>query len=145
MHNCIFIHHKTSIMISSSNYLSWMILGDDIWVYDWHDELEILFYFLPYFQFVSSSFIVLIYWKKHYSELCSLKFDMLFIFYQIASSSLGFGPQMTMQLAERLYTQGFIRYFCNNISKCMMFFNFSHNQFSLARNSLAKKISLLSV
>ncbi|KAF5192263.1 Dna topoisomerase 3-beta [Thalictrum thalictroides] len=29
---------------------------------------------------------------------------------KVASSSLGFGPQMTMQLAERLYTQGFISY-----------------------------------
>lgn len=29
---------------------------------------------------------------------------------KVASSSLGFGPQVTMQLAERLYTQGFISY-----------------------------------
>ncbi|KAK1591975.1 hypothetical protein Q3G72_016967 [Acer saccharum] len=29
---------------------------------------------------------------------------------KVASSALGFGPQMTMQLAERLYTQGFISY-----------------------------------
>ncbi|XP_042431673.1 DNA topoisomerase 3-beta-like isoform X1 [Zingiber officinale] len=29
---------------------------------------------------------------------------------KVASSSLGFGPQMAMQLAERLYTQGFISY-----------------------------------
>ena len=29
---------------------------------------------------------------------------------QVASSALGFGPQMAMQLAERLYTQGFIRF-----------------------------------
>ncbi|KAK6930656.1 DNA topoisomerase, type IA, central [Dillenia turbinata] len=29
---------------------------------------------------------------------------------QVASSALGFGPQMAMQLAERLYTQGFISY-----------------------------------
>lgn len=28
---------------------------------------------------------------------------------QVASSALGFGPQMAMQVAERLYTQGFIR------------------------------------
>ncbi|XP_010926666.1 DNA topoisomerase 3-beta isoform X3 [Elaeis guineensis] len=28
---------------------------------------------------------------------------------KVASSALGFGPQMAMQLAERLYTQGFIR------------------------------------
>lgn len=30
--------------------------------------------------------------------------------FQVASSALGFGPQLTMQLAERLYTQGFIRF-----------------------------------
>lgn len=29
---------------------------------------------------------------------------------QVASSALGFGPQMAMQVAERLYTQGFIRF-----------------------------------
>ncbi|ESW35784.1 hypothetical protein PHAVU_001G264300 [Phaseolus vulgaris] len=29
---------------------------------------------------------------------------------KVASSALGFGPQMAMQLAERLYTQGFISY-----------------------------------
>ncbi|KAK1389826.1 DNA topoisomerase [Heracleum sosnowskyi] len=29
---------------------------------------------------------------------------------KVASSSLGFGPQLAMQLAERLYTQGFISY-----------------------------------
>ncbi|XP_055813969.1 DNA topoisomerase 3-beta isoform X1 [Solanum dulcamara] len=29
---------------------------------------------------------------------------------KVASSALGFGPQLTMQLAERLYTQGFISY-----------------------------------
>uniref|UniRef100_A0A803LZK4 DNA topoisomerase n=1 Tax=Chenopodium quinoa TaxID=63459 RepID=A0A803LZK4_CHEQI len=29
---------------------------------------------------------------------------------KVASSSLGFGPQMAMQIAERLYTQGFISY-----------------------------------
>ncbi|KAJ0093735.1 hypothetical protein Patl1_26152 [Pistacia atlantica] len=29
---------------------------------------------------------------------------------KVASSALGFGPQMAMQLAERLYTQGFIRF-----------------------------------
>ncbi|GMP78216.1 hypothetical protein CsSME_00034244 [Camellia sinensis var. sinensis] len=29
---------------------------------------------------------------------------------KIASSALGFGPQLAMQLAERLYTQGFISY-----------------------------------
>ncbi|XP_026400715.1 DNA topoisomerase 3-beta-like [Papaver somniferum] len=29
---------------------------------------------------------------------------------KVASSALGYGPQMTMQLAERLYTQGFISY-----------------------------------
>ncbi|XP_050236391.1 DNA topoisomerase 3-beta isoform X2 [Mercurialis annua] len=29
---------------------------------------------------------------------------------KIASSALGFGPQMAMQIAERLYTQGFISY-----------------------------------
>ncbi|KAG7995301.1 hypothetical protein I3843_01G102700 [Carya illinoinensis] len=29
---------------------------------------------------------------------------------KVASSGLGFGPQMAMQLAERLYTQGFISY-----------------------------------
>ncbi|XP_075085333.1 DNA topoisomerase 3-beta isoform X5 [Nicotiana tabacum] len=28
---------------------------------------------------------------------------------KVASSALGFGPQLTMQLAERLYTQGFVR------------------------------------
>ncbi|CAB4293756.1 unnamed protein product [Prunus armeniaca] len=28
----------------------------------------------------------------------------------VASSALGFGPQMAMQVAERLYTQGFIRF-----------------------------------
>lgn len=28
---------------------------------------------------------------------------------QVASSALGYGPQLAMQLAERLYTQGFIR------------------------------------
>lgn len=31
-------------------------------------------------------------------------------FIQVASSALGFGPQMAMQLAERLYTQGYIRF-----------------------------------
>ncbi|XP_075085332.1 DNA topoisomerase 3-beta isoform X4 [Nicotiana tabacum] len=29
---------------------------------------------------------------------------------KVASSALGFGPQLTMQLAERLYTQGFVSY-----------------------------------
>ncbi|KAL5713704.1 DNA topoisomerase [Ranunculus cassubicifolius] len=29
---------------------------------------------------------------------------------KVASSALGFGPQVAMQLAERLYTQGFIRF-----------------------------------
>ena len=29
--------------------------------------------------------------------------------FQVASSALGLGPQVTMQVAERLYTQGFIR------------------------------------
>lgn len=28
---------------------------------------------------------------------------------QVASSALGLGPHVAMQLAERLYTQGFIR------------------------------------
>lgn len=36
--------------------------------------------------------------------------DNLFSLIQVASSSLGFGPQLAMQLAERLYTQGFIRF-----------------------------------
>lgn len=33
----------------------------------------------------------------------------LFCFVQVASSALGIGPHMAMQLAERLYTQGYIR------------------------------------
>ena len=32
---------------------------------------------------------------------------------QVASSSLGLGPQTAMQVAERLYTRGFIRYLRN--------------------------------
>lgn len=39
--------------------------------------------------------------------------DNLFLLIQVASSSLGFGPQLAMQLAERLYTQGFIRFLLN--------------------------------
>jgi len=32
---------------------------------------------------------------------------------KVASSALGFGPQTAMHLAERLYTQGFIRFDCS--------------------------------
>lgn len=36
-------------------------------------------------------------------------FTTLLCFFKVASSALGFGPQMAMQIAERLYTQGYIR------------------------------------
>lgn len=47
-------------------------------------------------------------------EMCSVlrmqKFNyMTSHSFQVASSALGLGPQVTMQVAERLYTQGFIR------------------------------------
>lgn len=45
---------------------------------------------------------------------------------QVASSALGFGPHLAMQLAERLYTQGFIRYFFHlfkyHVSHLLIFF-----------------------
>jgi hypothetical protein len=37
---------------------------------------------------------------------CQVFFNIL----QVASSALGIGPQTAMHLAERLYTQGFIRF-----------------------------------
>lgn len=47
-----------------------------------------------------------------FQEKClGLTFSHIFLnFLQVASSALGFGPQTAMQLAERLYTQGYIRF-----------------------------------
>lgn len=56
------------------------------------------------------NFIILL----KYKFLCVKQLDdNLFLLIQVASSSLGFGPQLAMQLAERLYTQGFIRFLLN--------------------------------
>lgn len=42
--------------------------------------------------------------------ISSVDLSILSYYIQVASSALGYGPQMAMQLAERLYTQGFIRF-----------------------------------
>ncbi|KAK1378856.1 DNA topoisomerase [Heracleum sosnowskyi] len=44
--------------------------------------------------------------RPKFALLVLIQFNLL----KVASSSLGFGPQLAMQLAERLYTQGFISY-----------------------------------
>lgn len=57
-----------------------------------------------------NNFVILLKYKFQRVEQLD---DNLFSLIQVASSSLGFGPQLAMQLAERLYTQGFIRFLSN--------------------------------
>lgn len=44
-----------------------------------------------------------------YIRFSFLQLSILEILIQVASSALGLGPQIAMQVAERLYTRGFIR------------------------------------
>ncbi|KAL0366648.1 UNVERIFIED_CONTAM: DNA topoisomerase 3-beta [Sesamum radiatum] len=53
---------------------------------------------------------------------------------QVASSALGFGPQLAMQLAERLYTQGFISYPRTESTAYPASFDYKGTLGALARN-----------
>ncbi|KDP32568.1 hypothetical protein JCGZ_13118 [Jatropha curcas] len=55
---------------------------------------------------------------------------------KVASSALGFGPQMAMQLAERLYTQGFISYPRTESTAYPSSFDFKGTLGMLANNSM---------
>ncbi|KAG6748637.1 hypothetical protein POTOM_048566 [Populus tomentosa] len=56
--------------------------------------------------------------------------------FQIASSALGFGPQLTMQLAERLYVQGFISYPRTESTAYPSSFDFKGTLGALANNPM---------
>ncbi|KAL0432928.1 UNVERIFIED_CONTAM: DNA topoisomerase 3-beta [Sesamum latifolium] len=53
---------------------------------------------------------------------------------KVASSALGFGPQLAMQLAERLYTQGFISYPRTESTAYPASFDYKGTLGALARN-----------
>ncbi|CAK7348924.1 unnamed protein product [Dovyalis caffra] len=55
---------------------------------------------------------------------------------KIASSALGFGPQLAMQLAERLYTQGFISYPRTESTAYPPSFDFKGTLVALANNPM---------
>ncbi|KAK6122903.1 hypothetical protein DH2020_043369 [Rehmannia glutinosa] len=55
-------------------------------------------------------------------------------FLDVASSALGFGPQLAMQLAERLYTQGFISYPRTESTAYPSSFDYKGTLGALARN-----------
>lgn len=52
-----------------------------------------------------------------YIKIMMLSMELMFVYsmLQVASSALGLGPQAAMQVAERLYTQGFIRFFFSHV------------------------------
>lgn len=55
---------------------------------------------------------------------------------KVASSALGFGPQLAMQLAERLYTQGFISYPRTESTAYPASFDFNGTLENLGHNSI---------
>ncbi|XP_050292586.1 DNA topoisomerase 3-beta isoform X1 [Quercus robur] len=55
---------------------------------------------------------------------------------KVASSGMGFGPQMAMQLAERLYTQGFISYPRTESTAYPSSFDFRGTLGALANNTI---------
>lgn len=66
-------------------------------------------------------------WLKHFKYL-QINEKLIVSPFQVASSALGFGPQMAMQLAERLYTQGFIRFFLYLLYREFSIFLYPHHQ-----------------
>jgi hypothetical protein len=65
--------------------------------------------------------LMVLLWQRASVSLCKSRVNFVYLIFfssQVASSALGIGPQTAMHLAERLYTQGFIRFQKWTLKQC---------------------------
>ena len=99
----VFLHCSTGV------YCYHMLCHDDL---DWN--------LIPKMLLLGYDLMVLIGQRASIS-LCKSRVNFVYLIFfssQVASSALGIGPQTAMHLAERLYTQGFIRFQKWTLKQC---------------------------